>query len=152
MRVLDVMYNIVADKVMPIITQLEVLDQAQSIMGNPQNYAKKQTIGGGNPPQPFAAQPFGQSNVGYQSTGGGRVRARRHGNNNNKIPTAEAPVVMVAETKTAQAVTGTIPWARNKTIWATGAVTVVIAPEVCGPTGKVGTQYGGRRIIRLYKL
>ena len=71
MRVLDVMYNIVADKVMPIITQLEVLDHAQSIMGNPQNYAKKQTIGGGNPPQPFAAQPFGQSNVGYQSTGGG---------------------------------------------------------------------------------
>ena len=49
------MYNMVGEKVMPIITQLEVLVQEQSIMGNPQNYAKKQTIGGGNPPQPFAA-------------------------------------------------------------------------------------------------
>ena len=70
------MYNIVWDKVMPIITQLEVLDQAQSIMGNPQNYAKKQTIGGGNPPQPFAAQPFGQSASGSEYRRG-RVRARR---------------------------------------------------------------------------
>ena len=69
-RVLDVMYNVLGEKMVPIIGALEVLEQAQAIVGNPQNYAKKQQIGG-HEQQPFAARPFGQNNGGYQSTGGG---------------------------------------------------------------------------------
>ena len=71
-RVLDFMYTLHGDKTVPIIAQAEVVQQADSIVGNPENYAKKRAIGGGgNPPQPFAAQPFGQNNGGYQSAGGG---------------------------------------------------------------------------------
>ena len=79
---------------------------------------------------------LGRVTSGIRVPAGAGTDTARTGNNNNKIPTAEAPVVMVAETKTAQAATGTIPWARNKTIWATGAVTVVIAPEAVVQPGK----------------
>ena len=143
MRVLDVMYNVVGDKVMPIITQLEVLVQEQSIMGNPQNYAKKQTIGGGNPPQPFAAQPFGQSNVGYQSTGGGGYGHGAYGQQQQQNPYGGGAGGHGGGNQNGAGGNGYDSMGAKQNDMGYGSSYGGNRAGGGGPTGKVGTQYGG---------
>ena len=133
----------VGEKVMPIITQLEVLVQEQSIMGNPQNYAKKQTIGGGNPPQPFAAQPFGQSNVGYQSTGGGGYGHGAYGQQQQQNPYGGGAGGHGGGNQNGAGGNGYDSMGAKQNDMGYGSSYGGNRAGGGGPTGKVGTQYGG---------
>ena len=139
-RVLDFMYTLHGDKTVPIIAQAEAVQQADSIVGNPENYAKKRAVGGGgNAPQPFAAQPFGQNNGGYQSAGGGGYGHGAYGQQQQQQQQQQNPYGNAGGGNQ----NGYDSMGAKQNDMGFGSNYGGNRAGGGGPTGKVGTHYGG---------